>query len=166
MQMPGAISSTIRCWDASSKPQPELLYQRFSISCKNENDIYLTDKLEVGKIIYEYLWIESEQLEPLRFYRLYQALNNSQFSSRAGKDDVSRFHCDTRFVAVNGLDLKTTVCVRNYKKYPGLSDILFTAALVGRNDTGFIFNLDLSGTDFSAASRLIVRFLEEIRWQP
>ena len=165
MQIPGAISSTIRCWDASSKPKPELLYQRFSISCKNENDIYLTDKLEVGKIIYEYLWIESEQLEPLRFYRLYHALNNSQFSSRAGKDDVSRFRCDTRFVDVNGLDLKATVCVRNYKKYPGLSDILFTAALIGKNDTGFIFNLDLSGTDFSAANRLIVRFLEEIRWQ-
>jgi hypothetical protein len=166
LEMPGAISPTIRCWDASTKPEPELLYRRFSISCKNENDIYLTDKLEVGKIIYEYLWVESDQLEPLRFYRLYRALNSSQFSSRAGKDDVSRFRCDTGFVDVNGLELKTTICIRDYKKYPGLSDVLFTAALIGRKDTGFIFNLDLSGTDFAAANRLIVRFLKEIRWQP
>lgn len=166
MQMPGAVSPTIRCWDASTKPKPELLYRRFSISCKNENDIYLTDKLEVGRVIYEYLWVESDRLEPLRFYRLYRALNSSQFSSRAGKEDVSRFRCDTRFVDVNGLDLKTTICARDYKKYPGLGDILFTAALTGKKDTGFIFNLDLSGTDFLAANRLIVRFLKEIKWQP
>ena len=166
MRVPSAVSPTIRCWDASPKQKPELLYRRFSISCKNENDIYLTDKLEVGKILYEYLWVETDQLEPLRFYRLYRALNSSQFGSRAGEDDVFRFRCDTRFVDVNGLDFKTTICTRGYKNYPGLSDVMFTAALTGKQDTGFIFNLDLSGTDFTAALRLIVRFLEEIRWQP
>jgi len=166
MQVPGAISPTVRCWDASIKPKPEYLYRRFSISCKNENDIYLTNKLEVGKILYEYIWVETEQLEPLRFYRLYRALNSSQFGSRAGKDDVERFLCDTRFVDVNGLDFKTTICARRYKNYPELSDILFTAAMTGKKDTGFIFNLDLSGTDFAAANQLIVRFLEELKWQP
>ena len=46
----------------------------------------------------EYLWIESDHLEPLRFYRLYQAPNNSQFSSKADqRDDVERFRCDTQF---------------------------------------------------------------------
>lgn len=166
MRLPGAISPTIRCWDASTKPKPELLYKRFSISCENENEIYLTDKLEVGKIVYEYLLLESDRLEPLRFYRLYRALNSSEFSSRAGKDDVSRFRCDTHFVDVDGRDLKATICARDYKNYPGLSDILFTAAMTGEKDTGFIFNLDLSGTDFASASQLIVRFLKEIRWQP
>ncbi|MGB5637529.1 MAG: hypothetical protein WBM63_00290, partial [Sedimenticolaceae bacterium] len=157
---------TVRCWDASTKQKPELLYRRFSISCKNENDIFITDKLEVGKILYEYLWVESDQLEPLRFYRLYRALNSSQFGSRARKDDVGRFRCDTQFVDVNGLDFKATICARRYKNYPELSDILFTAAMTGKDDIGFIFNLDLSGTDFPAANRLIARFLEEIRWQP
>ena len=166
MQVPGAISPTVRCWDASTKQKPELLYRRFSISCKNENDIFLTDKLEVGKILYEYLWVESDQLEPLRFYRLYRALNSSQFGSRARKDDVGRFRCDTQFVDVNGLDFKATICARRYKNYPELSDILFTAAMTGKDDIGFIFNLDLSGTDFAAANRLIARFLEEIRWLP
>lgn len=165
LQVPGAISPTIRCWDASPKAKPEDLYRRYSISCKNENDIYLTDKLEVGKIVYEYIWIETDELEPLRFYRLYRALNSSQFSSRADKDDVSRFRCETRFVDVNGQDFKATMCVRDYHNYAGLSDILFTAAMVGGNSKGFIFNLDLSGTDFAAANRLIVRFLREIRWQ-
>lgn len=166
LQVPGAVSPTVRCWDASPKAKPEQLYRRLSISCKNENDIYLTDKLEVGKIIYEYIWIETEQLEPLRFYRLYRALNSSQFSSRADKDDVSRFACETQFIDANGQDFKATICARGYKNYPGLSDILFTAAMVGKENQGFIFNLDLSGTDFAAANRLIARFLREIAWQP
>lgn len=166
MQVPGAVSPTVRCWDASPRPKPENLYRRLSISCKNENEIYLTDRLEVGKIAYEYLWLETDVLEPLRFYRVYQVLNSSQFSSRADKDDVSRFRCGTRFVDVNGQDFKATVCIRGYKNYPGLSDVLFTAAMVGRVDRGFIFNLDLSGTDSEAARQLIARFLREIRWQP
>ena len=164
--LPGSISPTIRCWDASSKPKPERLYQRFSISCENENEIYLTDRLDVGKIVYEYLLIETKQLEPLRFYRLYRSLNKSQFSSRAKKDDVSRFQCATRLVDVNGPIMKTTMCARAYKNYPALSDILFTAAITGKKDVGFIFNLDMAGTDFTSASRLIARFLQEIRWQP
>lgn len=166
LQVPGAVSPTIRCWDASPKPDEELLYRRFSISCKNENDIYLSDTLDVGKILYEYIWLETDQLEPLRFFRLYESLNNSQFGGRADEDDVERFRCDTRFIHANGPLFKASICARAYKNYPGLTDILFTAALLGSEKTGFIFNLDLSGTDFAAAVRLTTRFLQEIRWQP
>ncbi|MCP5304703.1 MAG: trypsin-like peptidase domain-containing protein [Chromatiaceae bacterium] len=164
-QVPGAISPTIRCWDASPKPKPENLYHHLSITCQNEIDIFLSDRLDVGKIIYEFIWIESESLEPLRFYRLYRALNNSQFGGQANKDDVSNFTCNTQFVDVNGRDLKATTCTRHYLNYPGLSDVLFTAAMVGEPDTGFIFNIDLSGTDVGIANRLITRFLREIKWQ-
>jgi hypothetical protein len=166
MRVPSAVSPTVRCWDASPKQQEDQLYRQLSISCKNENDIYLTDRLEVGKILYEYIWLESDQLEPLRFYRLYRAFNSSQFGGRANEEDVYRFRCETRFVDVNGRDFKTTICARGYKNYPGLSDVLFSAAMTGSETTGFIFNLDLSGTDFGAASRLIVRFLKDIQWQP
>jgi serine protease Do len=165
MQVPGAISETIRCWDASPRPREENRYRRLSISCKNENPIYLTDRLEVGKILYEYIWVESDDLPAPRFYRLYEALNSSSFGGRANEDDVERFRCETAFVDVAGQPFKSTVCVRRYKNYPNLSDILFTAAMVGRERTGFIFNLDLSGTDFNAASRLIARFLREMAWQ-
>ncbi len=165
VKVPGAISPTIRCWDASAKAKPEHLYRQYAINCKNENDIYLTDKLEVGKVLYEYAWLESDEMEPLRFNRLYGALNDSQFGGRASEDDVTRFRCETRFVDVADEVLKATICRRDYKRYPGLSDILFTSALVGHTGAGFIFNLDLSGTDSASAGRLIGRFLRELEWQ-
>lgn len=166
LQAPGALSPTIRCWDASPKPKEDQLYRRFNISCKNENTIFLSDTLDVGKILYEYIWLESDALEPLRFYRLYDRLNASQFSSRATEDDVGRFRCETRFVHDSGPVFKASMCTRAYKNYPGLVDILFTAALVGSPRTGFIFNMDLAGTEFESANRLIMRMLKEIRWQP
>lgn len=164
VQVPEAISPTVRCWDASPTAKPEHFYRRFTISCKNENDIFLSKRLEVGKILYEFLWLESDSLSRPRFTRLYQALNVSQFSSRAGEDEVERFHCETGFVDVNGRDFKTTLCRRSYKLYPELSDLLFTAAMTGEPRQGFIFNLDLYGTDFDAALELIQRFLKEISW--
>jgi hypothetical protein len=165
MRIPAAVSPTVRCWDASPKAKPEHLYRRLTISCKNENEIFLSDRLQVGKIRYEFIWLESDSLERPRFYRLYEALNASQLSSRADEDDIERFRCDTRFVDVGGIDFKTTLCRRGYKQYPSLSDVLFTAAMTGKPDRGFIFNLDLYGTDFNASLALIGRFLEEIAWR-
>jgi hypothetical protein len=164
IRVPGAISPTVRCWDASPKTKPDRLYTQLAVSCKNENEIYLTDKIDVGKLLYEFVWLESDSLESFRFARLYKALNNSQFGGRARKDDVSRFDCETEFVAVTGMTLKTTVCRRDYLRYEGLSDVLVTAALVGHQRKGFIFNLDLSGTDAGKANQLLTRFLEEIAW--
>ena len=165
MQVPGVISATIRCWDASPKPEDDERYRLFSVSCQNENDIYLSDRLTVGKILYEYHWLETDELDPLRFYRVYQSLNVSQFGGRAREDDVTRFRCDTRFVDVNAQPFRATFCSRRYKRYPRLYDVLFTAAMVGNGRVGFIFNLDLSGTDLESATRLVVRMLENTQWQ-
>jgi hypothetical protein len=166
MEVPGVISPTIRCWDASPKQREEHRYSRLSISCENENDIYLSDRLEVGKVLYEYHWVESDTLGALRFYRLYESLNASQFGGRADEEDVERFACDTEFVDINGQAFKATLCARQYKRYPQLHDVLFTAAMVGENDKGFIFNMDLAGSDVTSAIRLITRMLGAIRWQP
>jgi hypothetical protein len=165
MRIPEAVSATVRCWDASPKAEDEHLYRRFSISCENENSIYLSERIEAGKILYEFLWLESDTLEKPRFYRLYRGLNRSRFGSQATEDEVGRFSCQTRFVDVNNIDFKATLCHRTYKDYAELSDILFTAAMVGKADRGFIFNLDLHGTDFTAALGLIERFLTAIAWQ-
>jgi serine protease Do len=165
MRVPGVISETIRCWDASPKPEDDERYRRFSVSCQNENDIYLSDRLTVGKILYEYHWLETESLDPLRFYRVYESLNVSQFGGRAQEDDVGRFRCDTHFVDVNGQPFRATFCSRRYKRYPQLHDILFTAAMVGNDRVGLIFNLDLSGTDVASATRLVRRMLENTQWQ-
>ena len=91
--------------------------------------------------------------------------NSSVIGSRAGKRDVTNFSCHTDFTKVAEHNFKTTVCRRDYLKYKGLSDMLFTTALVGEKDKGFIFNLDFTGTDAKTSLVLFKRMLETFKWK-
>ena len=163
--VPAELDKSVRCWDASRRPKPDDLSRSFFTRCSNEDDIFLSDRLSVGSINYEYLWIDSKKLNPARFYRRYEKLNSSILASQAGKRDVTNFTCHTDFVAIAEQSFKTTICRRDYIKYKGLSDILFTTALVGHDKKGFIFNMDITGTDAKAALQLFKKMLETFQWQ-
>jgi hypothetical protein len=163
--VPAELDKSIRCWDASRQPKQDDLFRSFYTRCSNEDDIYLSDQLSMGSINYEYLWLDSHKLNPTRFYRRYEKLNNSALASRAGKHDVTNFACHTAFTTIAKQDFKTTLCRRDYIKYSNLSDILFTTALVGHGDKGFIFNMDITGTDANAATRLFQKMLEVFKWR-
>ena len=163
--VPAELDKSVRCWDASRRPKPDDLFRSFFTRCSNEEDIFLSDRLSVGSINYEYLWIDSEKLNPLRFYRRYEKLNSSVLNSQAGKRDVTNFACHTDFTAIAEQSFKTTICRRDYIKYKGLSDILFTTALVGHGKKGFIFNMDITGTDAKATLQLFKKMLGAFQWQ-
>lgn len=164
-EVPAELDKSIRCWDASRTPKKEDLFRTFFTRCSNEDNIFLSNRLNVGSINYEYMWLETEKLSPARFYRRYQKVNSSVIGGHAGKRDVTNFSCHTDFTEVAEHDFKTTVCRRDYLKYKGVSDMLFTAAMVGNKDKGFLFNLDLTGTDPKVALELFQKMLEGFQWQ-
>lgn len=163
--VPEKLDKSIICAGDSHTPKKDDLYKSYFIGCSNEDNIYLSSRLKVGSINYEFVWVETDKLIPARFYRLYQKTNNSVIGGRAGKRDITNFSCHTDFTKVAGRDFKTTVCRRDYLKYDGLSDMLFTIAMVGEKDKGFIFNLDITGTDSKVALALFKRMLEAFKWQ-
>jgi hypothetical protein len=144
-----------------------VLYQRYQIRCANQNQVYLDeDNHFVGELVYEYYWLESEELNPLQFYNLYESLNKDQIESKPGRDIVTNFNCATWFVEVSSQTFKSNLCRREYREYPGMSDLLFTAALTGHADKGFFITLTLTGVDFDATLPLIRKFLENTEWTP
>ena len=163
--VPAELDKSIRCWDASRTPKKDDLFRTFFTRCSNEDNIFISNRLTVGSINYEYMWLDTKKLSPTRFYRRYQKVNSSVIGGRAGKRDVTNFSCHTDFTAVGGRDFKTSICRRDYLKFSGLSDMLFTTAMVGEKDKGFIFNIDFTGTDPQAALKLFTRMLETIKWQ-
>lgn len=166
-QLPGVISPTVRCWDNSARLSAGVLYQRYQIRCANQNQVYLDeDNHFVGELVYEYYWLESEELNPLQFYNLYESLNKDQIESKPGRDIVTNFNCATWFVEVSSQTFKSNLCRREYREYPGMSDLLFTAALTGHADKGFFITLTLTGVDFDATLPLIRKFLENTEWTP
>jgi serine protease Do len=163
-EVPSDLSTTVRCWDSSRTPRKEDLFQSFYTRCSNDRSIYLDDGLELGTLDFEYQWLESEDLHPARLYRRYEKLNASVFASNADKDDVTNISCHTDFTLVAQQSFKATICRRDYYRYEGLSDVLITMAMVGHGNKGFIFNLDLLGTDFDAALILFKRMVNTFTW--
>ena len=163
--VPAEIDKSLRCWDASRLPKKDDLFRTYFTRCSNEDNIFLSSRLDVGSINYEYMWLETKKLHPIRFYRRYERVNNSIIGSRATKRDVTNFYCHTDFTIIADQDFKTTVCRRDYLKYKGLSDMLFTTAMVGKKNNGFIFNLDLTGTDAKASLGLFKHMLESFKWK-
>ena len=165
--LPGAISPTVRCWDNSAKLSATARYRRYQIRCSNQNHVYLDeDNHFIGRLIYEYYWLESDDLNPVQFYNLYESLNNDQIDTKPGRDVVTNFNCDTWFIEVSAQELKGNLCRREYREYPGMSDVLFTAALTGHADKGFFLTLIATGVDFESTLPLIRKFLEHTEWQP
>ena len=62
--------------------------------------------------------------------------------------------------------MKANLCRREYVDYPGLSDVLFTAAMTGHDNLGFFLTLTFTGVGYRDSLPLIERFLQEIEWQP
>ncbi len=167
LTLPGVISPTIRCWDNSAKLNTSALYKRFQIRCANKNNIYLDDTNQfVGDLSYEYYWLESEQLNRIRFYNLYEKLNKDQIENRLNEDVVSNFNCDTWFINIASQEFKANMCRREYVEYQGLSDVLFTAAMLGHANKGFFITFSMTGIDYQSTLPLVQRILEHIEWKP
>jgi serine protease Do len=167
LTVPGTISPTVRCWDNSAKLSANALFKRYQIRCANKNHVYLDDANKfVGDLIYEYYWLESDQLNTVRFHNLYQKLNKDQIEANLSEEEVSNYSCDTWFIDVSGQEFKANLCRREYVEYPDLSDVLFTAALTGHDNQGFFITFIMTGTDFNATLPLIKKFLESVVWTP
>lgn len=167
LTLPGTISPTVRCWDNSAKLNANALFKRYQIRCANKNHVYLDDANKfVGELIYEYYWLESDQLDTVRFHNLYQKLNKDQIENNLSQEEVSNFNCNTWFVEISTEEFKVNLCRREYVEYAGLSDLLFTAALTGHDNQGFFITFIMTGTDFNATLPLVKKFLENIVWNP
>jgi len=167
LTLPGTISPTVRCWDNSAKLNANALFKRYQIRCANKNHVYLDDANKfVGELIYEYYWLESDQLDTVRFHNLYQKLNKDQIENNLSQEEVSNFNCNTWFVEISAEEFKVNLCRREYVEYAGLSDLLFTAALTGHDNQGFFITFIMTGTDFNATLSLVKKFLENVVWNP
>ena len=163
--VPAELDKSMRCWDLSRVPKKDDLFRSFLTQCSNQKNTYLSKNLSLGMINYEYVWMDTEKLIPARFFTRYQKMNSSFIESDVEKSDVTNFACHTGFTKIAEQDFKTTVCRRDYLKYKGLSDMLFSTVLVGHQAQGGVFNLDVTGTNPSAAYGLFQKMVESFQWK-
>jgi serine protease Do len=162
--VPGRWQPFLKCW-GDTPHLPENPYTITRYQCSSEEDIYLSSEHRTGVVAYDHAYVSSDKLGPLRFSALYSAtFGNDPGGVDAMKEDVTNFRCQVEFVKMGGLPVRAALCLRAYKKLPGLYDLALRAATLDASTSGVQTSLDLAGFSADNARALARRYLEALSW--
>jgi S1-C subfamily serine protease len=163
-RVPGAIATHINCWSQSDQDQQRLL-DHTEVSCQSEDDIFLSGELATGAIRYEHELRSARRVGPLRLWSQLERSFRSFFGNLGGdKASVTEFHCHQDFLENEGLKSKLVLCVRRYREFDGLYDLVQRQVSLNRPDRSLQSTLILTGVDREHGIEFARRFAEEIRW--
>jgi len=168
--IPREIAAFIKCWGYSDD-DPEIEYQHTATTCSSEEQVYLSRNFESGNIVYQFNWLETKELNTFQFYNmLRQKIAAAYPDNDAGKEDVTDFVCTDDFVAAGPQEnqnvvTKATFCVREYKKYSGLYDILYFGITVHSRLSALISHFTMSGVERDLGQAFTRKFIASIAWK-
>ena len=83
----------------------------------------------------------------------------------AGEEHVTEFSCDDEFVQSDNSKhiSKTIYCVREYKQFPGLYDVLFLSSTVNLQQKALVSHYTISGIEQKQAEQFLKRFMEQVQ---
>ncbi len=164
-QVIGELTNFVSCWGESSNNRTET-YTEVYRRCKNSEYIYIAPDFYSGIIELEFFWYESDKLTNWQFYKM---LNDSFVNAGAGniasEEHVTEYQCQHDFVADNAETSvnKAVYCVREYKQFRGLYDVLFLASTLDLNQKALVSHYTLSGVERQHAQQFLRRFMEQIQ---
>ncbi|MCZ6803922.1 MAG: serine protease [Proteobacteria bacterium] len=167
--VPNEIADHIRCWGYSDD-NPEIRYSHTTSYCREDEHIYLSSGFFTGNILYQFDWYETEELNRFQFYNMFKAeIENAGPDNYARKEDVHNYKCYDDFIKSKPeqaaeVVTKATYCAREYKKYPGLYDVLYLGASVHENKKGLISHFTLAGVSQDMALQFTKKFISSIKW--
>jgi len=164
-QVPAKLASYINCWGDSGDDHGP--YTSADDYCAIKNNIYLNEDMSTGEIRYKQHLLKSDSMNRVRFYSLMQTYFSSPQPSLGGdKDDFTEFKCKSGFVAKDKLRLKTAFCLRRYREFKGLYDVMLHSASLTENRRGLISTLVLTGVSYDNAVAFGKAYLESLAWKP
>lgn len=163
-RVPGRWSPFLKCW-GDTPHDPETPYTVTSYQCSSEEDIFLSSSHRTGVVTYLHQHVESQKLGAMRFSALYSTLfSQDPDAVPATREDVTNFRCTSEFVDVKGLTVRAALCLRAYRRFPGLYDLVLRAATVNASTRGVDTSLTLGGFSAENARKLARRYLEGLSW--
>ncbi len=168
-QVAGEIADFMSCWGESEQSSKKAYRQVFK-RCKNSEYIYISPDFYTGTIEMEFYWYQNLSLTEHQFYRmLTDSFAGAAAGNRANEDNVHEFNCTNRFIrGVHSVDNendnihKTVYCVREYKQFSQLFDVLFISASINDPQNSLIKHYTLSGVSQEMAQAFLTEFLERM----
>lgn len=158
----------MRCWGNSSPPSARgLQFERSE--CTMDSRVFVGGALQTGYIGVSHLAYDGTRLGRLRFAERY----STQFGNHniQGNDQVrTAAQCVEHSVNAAAqagqpaLPLKAVLCLRAYKKLPGLHDLVVLAATLDQSTAGVHGRFEAQGVSLASAQRLAQHYLNGFAW--
>ncbi len=163
----------MRCWGRGS-PQAARGLQFERSDCAMDSRIFVSGALLSGFITVRHEAYDGSRLGRLRFADRYSASFANEFM---GVDDRQRTaaQCVEQTVAAGpattsgkpaaaALPMKAVICLRAYKKLPGLHDVAVLVATLDQPTTGVQGRFDAHGVSLVSAQKLAQHYLDGFAW--
>jgi hypothetical protein len=162
--VPAKLADFINCWgDSRNSNAP---FRKSTDYCATKNDIYINSYLSTGTIRYNHIYFEDKDMGRFRFYKLIGSyFGNPSTSLASSKEDFTEYSCKTDYVTHKMITFKTAFCLRQYKKFEGLYDMVLTAATLNENDKSMVTTLVLAGISYENAAKFGEHYLGSFLWK-
>jgi len=161
----GKLDESLKCW-GHTIDEKDSYYIGVHKHCRSEDSIYISNKMFTGGFSYDYEWITTERLNRFQFYTVVEDRYSHAGANRVSdKEDATNYNCEESFVEISDHSWKVSTCMRAYKKYEGLYDVLLMLTTVDLNNKTLLAKAAMSGVSKENSVRFIKRFLGEIQWK-
>jgi len=160
--VPVPIDQFMRCWGSSEPSRTGGLDLERS-DCVMDTRIFVGD-YTTGAIGVRHESYDGTKLGTLRFAARYAASFRNENFTRLRSEHQTKPQCHEDYVDRNGLPLRAVVCLRAYKKLPGLYDLSVLVATLDQKQAGVQGRFDAQGLSFPNAQKLAKHYLEAYGW--
>lgn len=157
--VPVRESEQVRCW-GSSDTKDEKTYNTDQISCRMESAIYVSDDLQTGNISIHHQFVQTDNLNSLRFALLMGKFFSNRVNSNIKDEDVTTSRCTEEFISNKNFSSRAVVCVEAYQKFSGLYNFLLFTSSTDEPLMNLQSRLVINGTSYENGQKFISQFLK------
>jgi S1-C subfamily serine protease len=160
--VPVPTDQFMRCWGRSEPSRTGGLDLERS-DCVMDTNIFVGDHT-TGAIGVRHESYDGAKLGTARFAARYSASFRNEGFTRLRAEHQTKPQCHENYIDRGGLALRAVVCLRAYKKLPGLYDLSVLVATLDQNRAGVQGRFDAQGLSFANAQKLAKHYLEAYGW--
>jgi serine protease Do len=156
--VPVRESEQVRCWGNSDSTR-EKTYKTDQINCRMESEIFVSNDLQTGQLSINHKFLQTDQLNSLRFANLVGKAFNNRVNSNIKDEDLTTPRCTEEFIAKDAFSSRAVVCVQAYKKFSGLYDFILFTSSTDEALMNLQSRLDVDGVSFENGQKFVSQFL-------
>jgi hypothetical protein len=163
-ELPAKPAPFVEC-RAAGDPSPDLPVHVERITCDAKSSVYLSRNVYSGGLTFHHQVVTTHRLDAWRFAHYLQQAKAPSYVYGSARQ-LAPFACTQHNVELNGFMANTTVCLRAYRKLPGIYDLNMRVVSKNGSHRGFVSTLSLTGVAHEHALAFARAYLGTMRWHP